>query len=320
MPKKPDKLCEAQVATGDLRCGHGGYCNDPKTWGECKYGHRGETEAAPATEVAPGEEVRIRMGRLESGEWYCQIGDDESELLIAQTSEFPAEVLRGLSRQLKTRTADLVHHRRAGAGPDDLGTCPHASQDGSMCCLLDRPVSDAQAALASLRSTAAEVTGGHFGPTISASPDYGEIVRLFGRIEKVQMVVDGGDDKMTVTLKVEDTDAHPEYLKLKPYAGQEASAVIYEPRAIVRPEKPLPGHGKDGQRSMFADTTTGGGDGEVTCTHTCEETKAPEGEAPVTDAPVPDPEAPVEETQTEAPAGAPPAEDAPGGEAEQDAA
>jgi len=220
---KEEKPCDAMVDQGNLVCRRGGYCSDPRMWdGECAHGHRGQRPETNATEVGPGDQLQVTFGRLPSGEWYGSIGGAADEEAIAQTSAFPWEVLRGLAAQVKRRAEELVRFRM-DMNPDEMGRCPHASQDGTRCELLQCPSGGAEAVVRMLQETREAMFTGAPIPTSS------EIVRLCGLMKEPRLVGKGEDegDVLTATFEITGDDLTPEFRYLRPSAKKQVVAIVY---------------------------------------------------------------------------------------------
>ena len=134
--------------------------------------------------IQPGEGIEIRMARLESGEWYAQIGAADDENAIAQTSAFPWEALRGLAKQIKE--ADLSPFRTVGE--QECGRCEHASGDSRLCMLLECPIGGAPAILTALKHGSAILGDGVLPVPLD------EIVRLHGTLKEPVLRGKGEDE------------------------------------------------------------------------------------------------------------------------------
>ncbi len=281
--KAAEDGCEANVKRApsgmtEQPCQRGGFCNDVSMYPGCVNG--GGAAADQPTEIQPGERVVIEFGRLDSGEWYGQIGNGEEEdQVIAQTSAFPWEVLRGLAAQVKKQPEFLAQHR-ALALPDDMGGCPHASQDGTRCELLQSPIGGAEAVVRMLREARAVLLYG------APAPSGLEIVRLYGVMKEPRLVGKGEDegDVLTAVFEVAGDDLTPQFRYLRPSAKKQVVAIVYHAYAP-------PSAAKRDQLDMFHSTMEGGD--HVTC---CPEKTAPVEETKPEEVPAEQPAAEGEPT------------------------
>jgi len=200
---------------------------------------RSETKAEAAgggqdqPDIQPGEMVEIRLGRLESGEWYGQIGGSDDENAIAQTSAFPWEVLRGLAKQVKQADGALVSWRVSGE--QQMGLCEHVSSDGRLCAVLQCPTGGAQAVAQALRE-GQDRLGTDF-PQASSN----EIVRLYGVMKEPDLKGKGEDGHLLTTIfEMRGDNLTPEFLFLNPSAKKQVRAIVYHAFAPpVRTDVPL---------------------------------------------------------------------------------
>jgi len=193
-----------------------------------------QAEPQQQTDIQPGEGVEIKMGRLESGEWYAQIGAGDDEGAIAQTSAFPWDVLRGLAKQVKQLDGALGSFRILGE--QECGRCEHATPDGRMCVALECPTGGAEAVANALKQ-------GHalLGDGILPVP-LDEIVRLHGTLKEPVLRGKAEDeDLLTATFEVVGEDLTPEYRYLKPSAKKQVVAIVYHAYAPAKAADVVPG-------------------------------------------------------------------------------
>ena len=221
-----DERCEAQRKKGTDPCARGDYCNDPETHKVCSNGAgangKAEAEAAPDDELNPGDSLDIRMGRLESGEWYASVGEttgEEGELV--GVGAWPHKALQELAKLLKADEGRGLGAYRIAGGPG-IGGCIHASsnEDGGRCELLDCLQENAEGYVQTLQRVrqeagAALIDGGS------------EIVRLYGKLEKPRLVGDEAGEELTVTVKSSGPDLVEEYLAAREEASKSVVAIIY---------------------------------------------------------------------------------------------
>lgn len=184
------------------------------------------------TEIQPGEAVDVRLTRISpSGDWCASIGGVEGEEALAQTAAWPWEALRGLAKQVKERTGELAQFRLAGE--QEMGRCAHASPDGTLCCVLECPTGGAGAIVRALKAA-----GGN--EALVLGPEFYEIVRLHGKLEKPRLVGEEEGEELTVTMKVTGDDLVPEYHFVRNEAGNHVLAIIYhrEPPPQITPVDP----------------------------------------------------------------------------------
>ncbi len=179
-----------------------------------------------ATGLQPGERLQIELGRLESGEWYGQIGGKEDETAIAHTSAWPWEVLRGLAKQVKDRERELPAFQLLQAEPGE-GVCLHMAADGRLCGVLHVPPELASERVVALRAAYLEESDRADAAEFPGPAGKVEVVRLHALLEKPRNAGDEDAEELVVTLKESGEDMDPQLKALKPYAKEQVLAIIY---------------------------------------------------------------------------------------------
>ncbi len=189
-----------------------------------KRGKVAPVKVMEPVEIQPGEAVDIRLGRLESGEWYSSIGQADGEDSIVSRSAFPWQALSGIGKQIRGRTEALIEHKILGP---ECGRCENVTLDGRLCGALECPVGGALAVAQALRASHPEGEPTQFAPER-------EIVRLYGKLEKPRLVGAEEADELTATVKVTGEDLGPEYGYLREEATNEVVVIFY--RSLTAPK------------------------------------------------------------------------------------